>query len=404
MARELSPELISSIQACDLSEHSQAAFRHNLKLNGLNDDSRISFVLGDTKRHLLNNSFDIVDLDPYGSAVPFLFQAISALGAPGHSGLLCVTFTDSKVLAGSDRHKCYYDYGVVHGGSDCEEENSIRGALYAVSRVAATLGKAVRPLLCFQSEFYIRLFLEVESSKQKCWASIAQHGLSLSCPECNVSHVQRFGRPNAHNDLFAPSEWAPPEARCSRCGGGFRLNGPLWLDALYDLPFLAALRVETERLAGDAHSALKIASSAKVAALLNALEGEQELRDDPRTFSYVKLFRRKGVLTPSCKVIYSALHNHDHRFAPSFLNRSCFKTTASAAFLLEMVAQWELLARDPAHVSTVNFARHPAVEQLLRATPVRFLPNPEKNWGPKPASRIKAPRKAAEEAKRSKAE
>jgi tRNA (guanine26-N2/guanine27-N2)-dimethyltransferase len=41
------------------------------------------------------NFFHVVDLDPYGSAIPFLESAFSAMGR--HS-LLCVTFTDMGVL------------------------------------------------------------------------------------------------------------------------------------------------------------------------------------------------------------------------------------------------------------------------------------------------------------------
>jgi tRNA (guanine26-N2/guanine27-N2)-dimethyltransferase len=39
--------------------------------------------------------FDVVDLDPYGSAIPFLDSAIQSMA---DGGLLCVTFTDMAVL------------------------------------------------------------------------------------------------------------------------------------------------------------------------------------------------------------------------------------------------------------------------------------------------------------------
>jgi tRNA (guanine26-N2/guanine27-N2)-dimethyltransferase len=40
-------------------------------------------------------AFDVVDLDPYGSAMPFLDPAIQCLK---DGGLLCATFTDMRVL------------------------------------------------------------------------------------------------------------------------------------------------------------------------------------------------------------------------------------------------------------------------------------------------------------------
>jgi tRNA G26 N,N-dimethylase Trm1 len=38
--------------------------------------------------------FDIIDLDPYGSSLPYLMPAISSIR---HAGMLCTTFTDLKV-------------------------------------------------------------------------------------------------------------------------------------------------------------------------------------------------------------------------------------------------------------------------------------------------------------------
>lgn len=42
--------------------------------------------------------FDVIDLDPYGSASIFLDAAIQAVD---NGGLLCVTCTDSAVLCGA---------------------------------------------------------------------------------------------------------------------------------------------------------------------------------------------------------------------------------------------------------------------------------------------------------------
>jgi len=48
---------------------------------------------GDQKR------FDVVDLDPYGTAAPFIDGAVQSIA---DAGLLCVTCTDLAVLAGSN--------------------------------------------------------------------------------------------------------------------------------------------------------------------------------------------------------------------------------------------------------------------------------------------------------------
>lgn len=45
-----------------------------------------------------SKKYDVVDLDPYGSAAPFIDGAVQAVS---EGGLLCVTCTDLAVLTGS---------------------------------------------------------------------------------------------------------------------------------------------------------------------------------------------------------------------------------------------------------------------------------------------------------------
>ena len=52
---------------------------------------------------------DVIDLDPYGTATPFIDAAIQAVSS---DGLLCVTCTDMAVSAGIGYpEKCYANYG-----------------------------------------------------------------------------------------------------------------------------------------------------------------------------------------------------------------------------------------------------------------------------------------------------
>jgi len=76
------------------------------------------------------NFFDIVDLDPYGSANPFLE---SALGALANGGLLCVTFTDMAVLCARRPHVCSYKYGSVPLPHKYMHEFALRMVLHMIS-------------------------------------------------------------------------------------------------------------------------------------------------------------------------------------------------------------------------------------------------------------------------------
>lgn len=125
--KEIPEEMIEKVVGCDLSDQAINIFHKNIELNELVGDPKIQVVLNDTNKFMCNladeEAFDIIDLDPYGSMVPFLYQTISSLKK---TGLLCVTCTDSRVLCGVDKHKCFYLYGSARGGSDTFREMGLR--------------------------------------------------------------------------------------------------------------------------------------------------------------------------------------------------------------------------------------------------------------------------------------
>jgi tRNA (guanine26-N2/guanine27-N2)-dimethyltransferase len=67
------------------------------------------------------NMVDVIDLDPYGSAIALIDSAIVSVKS---EGLLCVTFTDMSVLCGNYPETCYYKYGSIpYRTSFCHEVN-----------------------------------------------------------------------------------------------------------------------------------------------------------------------------------------------------------------------------------------------------------------------------------------
>ena len=50
----------------------------------------------------------MIDLDPYGTAAPFIDSAVQAVS---DGGLLCVTCTDMASLSGNQPEACFAKYG-----------------------------------------------------------------------------------------------------------------------------------------------------------------------------------------------------------------------------------------------------------------------------------------------------
>lgn len=247
---ELPPSYLQQVVACDLSETSHKVFQKNLELNGLTGNPKIRYVLSDTNKHMASVeypwNYDVLDLDPYGSVVPFLFEAIKAAT---NGGMLCITCTDTRVLCGDDRHKCYYLYGSAHGGDDTIEETGIRILLYTVSRVASMQMKSVKVLLSVQSDFYIRVFVQVHESRNQCWQTIAQHGLQLHCRACSVSWVHQFGHQNQKH-RYSVADFKGPGV-CGRCSASLSLSWLIRRSAVDRPPLRPHLRPGDARPARD---------------------------------------------------------------------------------------------------------------------------------------------------------
>ena len=107
--------------------------------------------------------FDVIDLDPYGSAAPFMDAAMQSVAS---GGLLAVTCTDMAALGGSHPETCYGRYGAFPiQRSGYLQELALRILLYHMSVVAARYGRTIRPILSVGMAFYCRVFVEVYDDK-----------------------------------------------------------------------------------------------------------------------------------------------------------------------------------------------------------------------------------------------
>ena len=116
--------------------------------------------------------FEVVDLDPYGTAIPFLESALSCIS---NDGLLCVTFTDMAVLCARKPHVCFYKYGAAPLGKSYCHEQALRMVLYTINSMANKHGKQSQPLVSLTVDFYVRLFIRVHDSLSACQKSISKY-------------------------------------------------------------------------------------------------------------------------------------------------------------------------------------------------------------------------------------
>ena len=134
--------------------------------------------------------FDVVDLDPYGTAVPFLESALSSIA---NNGLLCVTFTDMAVLCARKPHVCFYKYGAAPLGKAYCHEQALRMVLFTINSMANKHGLQIEPLVSLTVDFYVRLFIRVKESASECQKSISKYSHIHQCSKCEAFYLQRLG-------------------------------------------------------------------------------------------------------------------------------------------------------------------------------------------------------------------
>ncbi|KAI8831725.1 S-adenosyl-L-methionine-dependent methyltransferase [Chytridium lagenaria] len=135
--------------------------------------------------------FSIIDLDPFGTAAPFLDAAVRCVR---DGGLLCVTCTDMATLAGSQPESCWAKYGamLVPNSPACHEM-SLRILVGSIQNVASKYKKRIRPLLCCSIDFYVRVFVVVETSALGSKKAASNSSLVLSCAGCKSFEMQAMG-------------------------------------------------------------------------------------------------------------------------------------------------------------------------------------------------------------------
>lgn len=136
----------------------------------------------ETIRPLLQQELmDVVDLDPYGSASPFLDGAFRCIK---EGGLMLVTSTDSAILCGNFADTAHAKYSSLpYKASHCHEA-AVRTLLACVERAANKHKKYIVPLVSLHIDFYVRCFFRVYTQPAEVKLSACKLGYQLQCSSC----------------------------------------------------------------------------------------------------------------------------------------------------------------------------------------------------------------------------
>ena len=243
--------MVSSITANDLSPSAVASIKLNIEYNKVFD--KVLPTTGDAIEHMRvaasrslggPSPYHVIDLDPYGTASPFLDTALQALV---DGGLLCVTCTDAGVFASIGYlEKTYSQYGGLPLKGAHAHEGGLRLILHAIATSAARYGLAIEPLLSLSIDFYIRVFVRVHRSpahvKFLASKTMIVYNCDSGCGAWSTQHFTRLKERKARNgDIFHTHTSAlAPSANvfCEHCGFKTHQAGPMWGGPLHNPHFI----------------------------------------------------------------------------------------------------------------------------------------------------------------------
>ncbi|VDM33547.1 unnamed protein product [Hydatigera taeniaeformis] len=176
--------LLNKVVANDLDPNAVRLIEENVRLNAVGDSVVPSCADAVGLMHdSVKNKFHVVDIDPYGTAVPFLDAAVQCLF---DGGLLCVTCTDMAVLCGSAAGTAYGKYGGVAIKMAAQHEQGLRLLLHAMQQAASRYDRVIEPLLSLSIDFYARVFVRVRTSPSRVKRIASRLAIIYSCTGCQV--------------------------------------------------------------------------------------------------------------------------------------------------------------------------------------------------------------------------
>ncbi|KAG8917790.1 RNA methyltransferase tRNA(m5U54)methyltransferase [Tulasnella sp. 417] len=336
--------LVKYVIANDLSPAATAAMRRNVELNGLGpsrhsdvDLGKVRINEGDACDLMYSHRperlrVDVVDLDPYGTAAPFIDAAVQSIK---DDGLLCVTCTDMTVLAsGNYPEKCFSNYGGIPAKAEYCHESALRLVLHTLSTSAARYGRFITPVLSLSIDFYVRLFVKVRTAPVEVKKAMTKTAVYHVCQSCQAFTEEPLGRivekksGDKVNLLYKTTPSASSSDTCVECGGKLHVAGPMWSGPIHDPAFVKKVLEHVNENSSN------YGTNARMKGMLTV--ASEEL-DTPFYFTPAKVA------------------SHFHCECPSL------DDTATKA----------------------DFTRHPGLEAISNKIKlVRYQVNPQPNWGP----------------------
>ena len=316
-----------------------------------------------------SKKYDVIDLDPYGTAAPFLDAAVQSVRDDG--GLLCVTCTDAGVWASNGYpEKAYSLYGGIPVKGPHSHEGGLRLILHAIATSAARYGLAIEPLLSLSIDFYARVFVRIRRSPADVKFLAGKTMVVYNCDSgCGAWTTQllaknklapnKSGKGTFYKHVFA---LAPSAGEyCEHCGTKTHMAGPMYAGPLHSPAFIHRILdnlpsvsketyATTDRIEGMLNLALEEMLpplETQTAPGLEAPPAGKNSKEDPAAVDHYPFFFIPSVLskvihcvTPHENALRGALRHLGYRVTRSHTKPGTIKTDAPWSVIWEAMREW----------------------------------------------------------------
>lgn len=382
------------VLANDLDPAAVQTIARNIAHNGDSVASIVKPNCGDaisvmTAARAAEEQYDVIDLDPYGGASPFLDSAVQAVK---NGGILAVTCTDLAVLCGNSPETCFARYGATPLKGPCSHEMAIRIVLFAINAAANRHGRAIEVVFCCKIDFYVRLFVRIRDSKALSQLSQSRTASVFQCSSCGTQRFQPLGRVKENapsysqrrrkrgkhatqtqdNDQmqssvaqtqehrsrkevqigsgvrkFAPALVTPGvDTKCTICDGMMVVGGPIWAGNLVDYEVCSSILQDIS--AGE--GALQARS--RVDALLRV--ASEEVPDVPLFLQLNSMCKIIKCSAPPAAALRSYLVNHGYAVSQSHTDPLAIKTDSPPEVLWDLLRIWAKTVKQKQVISCLN--------------------------------------------------
>ncbi|MDR1993211.1 MAG: tRNA (guanine(10)-N(2))-dimethyltransferase [Nitrososphaerota archaeon] len=296
---------VSQVLLSDISTKACELAQHNIELNHL--ETKIVLKHSDANRTLYNNAspkkrFDIIDIDPFGTPVPYLDSAIRALK---NHGLIAATATDLAPLCGVHAKACLRKYGGKPLRAEYCHELAVRLLCGYIAATAAKYDIGVQILFSHSDDHYIRVYTQIDYGAKKADKNIKFIGYIMHCFNC------------MHREIIMQPFNCPT---CQECGAKMDYSGPLWVGPIADPSFVTQILVQNQKTI--------LRNNTKIAKRLTLIKAEAPL---PPTYYVIdKLSGKLNLPAPANQAFIETLKKAGYQAVLTHFNPRGIKTDAPA--------------------------------------------------------------------------